>query len=153
MMTHTHPLPNEEATAQLAQNLARIIAPPLTIWLEGNLGAGKTTFVRHFLHALGHTGNVKSPTYSLVENYHFPHFTCHHFDLYRFADPEEWHDTGLSELFHANSICLIEWPQNGVPFTPPADLTLKLTSQADGTRLCTIHTHTPSTQESLASWI
>lgn len=153
MMTHIHPLPNEEATAQLAQNLARIIAPPLTIWLEGNLGAGKTTFVRHLLRALGHTGNVKSPTYSLVESYHLPSFTCHHFDLYRFADPEEWHDSGLSELFNTNSICLIEWPQNGGTLTPKPDLTLRLTPTDTQARLCEIHTHTPSTQESLASWI
>lgn len=152
-MMHTFTLIDETATVAFAQQLAQHITAPMTIWLEGNLGAGKTTFVRHLLHALGHTGNVKSPTYSLVESYRLTHLDCHHFDLYRFADPEEWHDAGLTELFNPHSICLIEWPQNGGTYTPPPDLTLQLTPTENGTRLCTLHAHSPSAQESLASWI
>lgn len=149
---HTHLLADEAATAALAQQLASTLHFPQTIWLQGNLGAGKTTFVRHLLHALGHTGKVKSPTYSLVESYLIGKHPCHHFDLYRFADPEEWHDAGLTELFDAHSLCLIEWPQNGGKLTPPPDLSIHLTPHQNG-RLCELQAHTPSGQESLASWI
>lgn len=134
-------LHDEAATAALAARLARSLHAPATVWLQGNLGAGKTTFVRAFLRARGYLNAVKSPTYTLVESYRIDTEDCHHFDLYRFADPEEWSDAGFDELFCPSSICFIEWPQNGGCLTPPPDLTIRL--ETDGTgRHCTLTAHT-----------
>ena len=85
--------------------------------------------------ALGHTGRVKSPTYTLVESYPLATCTVHHFDLYRFADPAEWHEAGLSELFDAHSLCLIEWPDKAGTWLPAADVLLALTLEGEGRRL------------------
>ena len=88
------------------------------------------------------------PTYAIVESYPLKPFTLHHFDLYRFTTPEEWEDAGLDELFAANSVCLIEWPQQGGEFTPPADITATLTHDGDG-RKCLLTAHTERGRESL----
>ena len=92
----------------------------------GPVGAGKTTFARHLIQALGYEGRVKSPTYTLVESYPFADFTIHHFDLYRFADPEEWDDAGFRDYFGPDTVCLVEWPDKAGALLPPADLTLEL---------------------------
>ena len=102
-------LADENDTLKLGERFAQLISPPLIIWLEGDLGAGKTTFTRGLLNALGYNGAVKSPTYNIVETYPFKGFNLHHFDLYRFQNPEEWLDAGLDELITADSIILIEW--------------------------------------------
>ncbi len=106
-------LPDEAATLELGARLAGALAPGLAIWLRGDLGAGKTTLTRGLLRELGFTGRVKSPTYTLVELYSFPRFNLYHFDLYRFADPDEWEDAGFREYFNPGSVCLVEWPDKG----------------------------------------
>lgn len=109
----------------------------MVIYLQGDLGAGKTTLTRGLLEGLGVTGRVKSPTYSLVEIYDFTEFTFYHFDLYRFTNPFEWEDSGFREYFHAKSVCLIEWPEKGEGFLPAADLMITL-SMANGARVAEI---------------
>ena len=145
-------LPDEAATLQLGADCARSLTAPLVIYLQGDLGAGKTTFTRGLLRALGHTGAVKSPTYAIVESYPFAHLTLHHFDLYRFSTPEEWEDAGLDDLFGDQSVCLIEWPQQGGEFTPAPDLTLSL-NHADSGRHCTVNAHTPNGHKHLEAWL
>lgn len=125
-------LADENDTLKLGERFAQLISPPLIIWLEGDLGAGKTTFTRGLLNALGYNGAVKSPTYNIVETYPFKGFNLHHFDLYRFQNPEEWLDAGLDELITADSIILIEWPQLGGDLAPPADIILNITISSSG---------------------
>lgn len=145
-------LPDESATLQLGESWAESLQSPLVVYLQGDLGAGKTTFTRGLLRGLGHQGAVKSPTYAIVESYPLPSLTLHHFDLYRFSTPEEWEDAGLDDLFSDGSVCLIEWPQQGGEFTPPADLTITLT-HADNGRNCTVTAHTPQGRKSLEAWL
>jgi len=95
--------------------------------LEGPLGAGKTTFVRHLLHALGVEGRIKSPTYAVVETYELAPLPISHFDFYRFDDPQEWEDAGLRELFGAPGLKLVEWADKAAPLLPVPDLRVTLT--------------------------
>lgn len=115
--------------------LANKLSPGLTIYLHGDLGAGKTTFVRGLLHGLGHIGKVKSPTYTLVEPYVISRFNIYHFDLYRFADPEEWDAAGFRDYFNAQSLCLVEWPEKAGDLIPQADMDVTLTIEKDGRML------------------
>ena len=96
----------------------------MVVWLDGDLGAGKTTLVRALLRALGHVGAVKSPTYTLVEVYVVSSIYWYHFDFYRFNDPIEFADAGLGEYFRNDSVCLVEWPHKAEGCLPPADLEL-----------------------------
>ena len=108
-------LPDEAATLAFGTLLAKALRPNLTVYLQGDLGVGKTTLVRGLLRALGFVGKVKSPTYTLLELYpveladQTPVQLCH-FDLYRFNDEEEWEYSGFREHFNEGSVCLIEWP-------------------------------------------
>jgi tRNA threonylcarbamoyladenosine biosynthesis protein TsaE len=121
---------------RLAVNIQRFIDQNpnahLNIALEGDLGAGKTTFARHLIQSLGHTGKVKSPTYTLCEPYPLVinnhTFTAHHFDLYRMRDPLEWREAGFVELFDVPGFCLIEWPEKAEGTLPPFDIQIQLTS-------------------------
>src|SRR5690348_12314748 len=107
----------------------RLPAEDLVIWLQGDLGAGKTTLVRGLLHALGHAGRVPSPTYTLVEPYSLRQREIKHLDLYRIADPEELAFLGIRDM---GGILLIEWPERGSHFLPPPDLVCRLDTAAPG---------------------
>ena len=104
-------LADEAATAALARRLADSLAPGMVIWLSGALGVGKTTLVRSLLAALGHTGRVASPTFTLLEPYELSSFPVYHFDFYRFSAANEWRDAGFDEYFAGNGVCLVEWPE------------------------------------------
>jgi len=128
-----------------ARSLAAL--PPLRkafIELHGPLGAGKTTFARHLLHALGVAGRVKSPTYAVMEPYELPGGSVWHFDFYRFNDPQEWEDAGFRDLFASPGLKLAEWPEKAVGLLPVADLAITLKVQADESRLATLAAHTPT---------
>lgn len=119
-------LADEVATTQIATQLAHVFAAGV-VYLVGGLGAGKTTFTRAWLHAKGHVGAVKSPTYTLVEPYQILGQPVFHFDLYRLNDPFELELMGIRDYFHDhNALLLIEWPQKGEPVIPAADLQLTL---------------------------
>lgn len=132
-------LPDEAATIALGRQLASVLGQGMVIWLDGDLGAGKTTLVRAMLRALGYDGPVKSPTYTLVEVYVVSSIYWYHFDFYRFSDPEEFEDAGLGEYFRSDSVCLVEWPGNAAAYVPPADLVLRFrfaeNAADDGRRL------------------
>lgn len=130
---------SEDDTAAFAQRLAALPAlRSAFIALHGDLGAGKTTFVRHLLRALGVAGRIKSPTYAVVE----PHeaadgLAVYHFDFYRFDDPREWEDAGFRDLFAGPGLKLAEWPEKAEGVLPTADLDLRIESDAEGLR--TVH--------------
>lgn len=127
--------PGEADCAAWATALAaRPELPDAFITLEGPLGAGKTTFVRHLLRALGVEGRIKSPTYAVVEPHSVGPLAISHFDFYRFSDPREWADAGLRELFAAPGLKLAEWPGNAGELLPLPDLRLTLAPQDDGRR-------------------
>ena len=119
-------LPDEAATLALGADIARGLRPGLTLYLQGDLGAGKTTLVRGVLRALGHVGRVKSPTYTLVEIYNLPAFELYHFDLYRMIDPREWMDAGFREVANGKTVSLVEWPEKAAGLLPPPDLRILL---------------------------
>ena len=132
--------PDEAATAAFAQHLAQ--QPALAnafIELDGDLGAGKTTLVRHLLRALGVGGRIKSPTYAEVEPYTLTRngepLAVWHFDFYRFTDPREWEDAGFRDLFAAPGLKLAEWAAKARATQPLADLVIRLQAQDDGTRV------------------
>lgn len=131
----TH-LNDEAATAALGAALARALAPGLTIYLHGDLGAGKTALTRALLHAAGYSGHVKSPTYTLAEPYSVviggQATEVIHFDLYRIASPEEFLDAGFREYFNQTTICIVEWPEKAGPVLPTPDINVFLTVSGEG---------------------
>jgi tRNA threonylcarbamoyladenosine biosynthesis protein TsaE len=141
---------NEEATAGFARWLAQ--QPDVldaVVALRGDLGAGKTTCVRHLLRALGVSGRIKSPTYAVVEPYTVTtaagrgQHAAYHFDFYRFSDPREWEDAGFRELFAGPGLKLCEWPDQAAGLMPVADLDITLSLQDDERRLVHLQAHTP----------
>lgn len=142
-IVETRVLRDEAATQALADALSR--QPALRnacIELHGNLGAGKTTFVRHLLRALGVSGRIKSPTYAVVEPHEAPGLHIWHFDFYRFNDPREWEDAGLRDLFASPGLKLAEWPEKAAGLLPVADLSLTLEARPDESRLATLEAGT-----------
>jgi tRNA threonylcarbamoyladenosine biosynthesis protein TsaE len=133
-VTAVFSLPDEAATQLLGQLLAPAVRPGMVIFLEGDLGAGKTTLVRALIRALGYQGPVKSPTYSLVEVYVISSLYLYHFDFYRFELPEEFLDAGFEEYFNDNTVCLVEWPERARGCVPAPDLRLRL-GHADSGRV------------------
>ncbi len=121
-------LASEEETAAFAARLAPLLEPGTIVYLQGPLGAGKTTLVRALLRARGVRGRVRSPTYTLVEDY--PGVV--HFDLYRLSDPEELEGIGLRDFLDGRTIFLIEWPERGEGVLPPPDLTIRLHPAGSG---------------------
>ncbi len=126
------------------------------IELHGDLGAGKTTLVRHLLRALGVQGRVKSPTYAVVEPYEVERrdavggrLDIWHFDFFRFNDPREWEDAGFRDLFASPGLKLAEWPEKAAGLLPRADLVIRIEALADESRCVTLAAHTPLGQELL----
>ena len=154
--------PDESATQSFAAQLAQA----LTSWpggrdarieLRGNLGAGKTTLVRHLLRAAGVQGRIKSPTYAVVE----PHqagtgesaWPIWHFDFYRFSDPQEWEDAGFRDIFAGPGLKLMEWPDKVAGQLPPADLVIELHALDENQRQVRMSAQTPAGQQWLTVWM
>jgi tRNA threonylcarbamoyladenosine biosynthesis protein TsaE len=127
----TQPVPNEDSVAVLAASFAGLITAPMVIYLEGDLGAGKTTFARAFIHALGYKAYVKSPSYGLLESYAVSGLSILHLDLYRIEDPQELDYLAIRDLHDANSVLLVEWPRKGESYLPAADLVLEFSEAGD----------------------
>jgi tRNA threonylcarbamoyladenosine biosynthesis protein TsaE len=141
--THTYKLHDEAGTDALGAALARVLQPGLAVYLHGDLGVGKTALTRALLHAAGHTGHVKSPTYTLAEPYAITlgsgaearMVTLIHFDLYRMLSPDEFLEAGFREHFNADSICIVEWPEKGDTVLPRPDIDIALSVQGHGRRV------------------
>ena len=148
---------NEDDTRAFA---ARLAAHPAIanafIELHGDLGAGKTTFVRHLLRALGIQGRVKSPTYAVVEPYEAPlapdperRLPIWHFDFFRFNNPQEWEDAGFRDIFASDGLKIAEWPEKAAGLLPIADLVIRIEALEDDSRSVSLHAQSPVGQELL----
>jgi len=140
-------LADEAATVGIGKNLAKVLQWQMTqqqaqqslvVFLNGDLGAGKTTLTRGFVRGMGHQGNVKSPTYTLVEPYELPPWQVYHFDLYRLGDPEELEYMGIRDYFSDNCCCFIEWPEKGTGLLANADIIINMVYQ-DEHRVIDLH--------------
>ena len=128
-------LPDSVATEYYGANLAKQLPNKCLIFLTGDLGSGKTTLVRGFLRALGYNNTVKSPTYTLVEEYPLKRGLVCHFDLYRVQDPEELELIGIRDYLSQQAICFIEWPERGLNTLPEPDIHINLVQEGQGRRL------------------
>ncbi len=135
LMKYEVELADERQTVAAGERVGRCLQAPALIFLQGDLGAGKTTFCRGVLQACNYFGAVKSPTYTLVEPYELAEVTVYHFDLYRLGDPEELEYMGLRDYIGDHSICLIEWPQRGAGVLPSPDIQVNIAQQGHGRRL------------------
>jgi tRNA threonylcarbamoyladenosine biosynthesis protein TsaE len=127
--------PDEAAMLALGASLYAALESGSVVYLEGDLGMGKTTLSRGIIQAAGHAGAVKSPTYTLVEPYQLAGGTIYHFDLYRLNDSEELEFMGIRDYFADFRLTLIEWPERGVGFLPPADLVVRIQPELPGRRV------------------
>jgi len=107
----------------------------MVVFLSGELGSGKTTLARGIIRGLGHTGRVKSPSYALVEPYKLSKLYLYHFDFYRFTNPKELAEAGFREYFSADTVCLVEWPENATGLLPAADLTITIEAAGPGRKV------------------
>ena len=152
-------LVDESATVafgtQLAQGIGTLTAQQrsagVTIYLNGDLGAGKTTLTRGIVTGFGHQGRVKSPTYTLVEPYELDKCTIYHFDLYRLSDPEELEFMGVRDYFSQGVVCVVEWPQRGEGVLPSADLLVELVYVGEQRRIKLVSNS--ALGEDLVSWL
>ncbi len=128
-------LDSMEQTEKFGADLFNKLSGKVLIFLEGDLGVGKTTLVRGFLRAAGYRGIVKSPTYNLVEEYCVDQLKIFHFDLYRLTDPEELEWIGIRDYFDQEAICFIEWPDKGQGFLPAPDKVIRLAVKNSGREL------------------
>jgi tRNA threonylcarbamoyladenosine biosynthesis protein TsaE len=133
--TQTRYLSNEEATLTLGAEMSGVLEKPALVFLEGDLGVGKTTLSRGLLRGLGHEGGVKSPTYTLVEPYALDGVTVFHFDLYRLSDGAELAYLGLDDYFATPSILLVEWPERGAGWLGSPDWRVTLSPEREGRRV------------------
>jgi tRNA threonylcarbamoyladenosine biosynthesis protein TsaE len=141
--TRSQHWPDEAACAASAVALAhRPGVDKAFIELQGPLGAGKTTFARHLLQALGVKGRVKSPTYAVMEPYEVPGMHLWHFDFYRFNDPQEWEDAGFRDVFASPGLKLVEWPEKAAGLLPAPDLVVHIEPGADDQRSVSLSAHT-----------
>ena len=124
--------PNERDLEHFANKFSCNIPRPLVIWLEGDLGAGKTAFARALIHALGYKGRVKSPTYGLLEHYPLDALQVLHMDLYRISDPGELEFLGIEDLLGEQTILLVEWPDRGGFWLPKPDFIFRFAYAKQG---------------------
>jgi tRNA threonylcarbamoyladenosine biosynthesis protein TsaE len=148
-------LNNEPATQKLAAVLANALPAPALIYLHGNLGAGKTFFTRSFLSALGFTGRVKSPTFTLMEPYEITNNhlveNVYHFDFYRFTAGSDWRDAGFEDYLPGNGIAIVEWPENAIGLPTP-DIDLHLThGEEETSRFATLHAHSDKARKAASN--
>ncbi len=135
----------------LGKKMAAALHAGMTIYLFGNLGAGKTTLTRGILHGLGYHHVVKSPTYNLVEIYKISRLYLYHFDFYRFNNYFEWEEAGFRDYFNSDSICVVEWPEKAGDLLPEADLQLFF-SILDTGRSIEIRAGTETGKQCLIQW-
>lgn len=140
---------DEQALLGLAEQLAQLIQP-CTIYLQGDLGAGKTTFSRALIKAMGYKMAVKSPTFTLVEPYPLKPYPVYHFDLYRLSEPEELEYIGIRDYDPKQAILLIEWPSKGEAYLPPADWLIDIDLESVSTRSVNITANTQQGESLLA---
>lgn len=150
-MSYTIQLANEADTLLFGEQLAATFHPNLTVFLHGELGAGKTTLVRGMLKGLNYHDKVKSPTYNLVEIYKLSELYLYHFDFYRFIDPLEWEEAGFREYFNQHSICLVEWPEKAENFLSAADLEIWI-HYAETGRSAELEAKTEAGEQCLIHW-
>lgn len=136
MQTWRTHLPDESATARLGVALGQALQRGTVVFLHGDLGAGKTALTRALIQSAGHTGPVKSPTYTLSEPYQVTlggePVQVVHFDLYRMSSPEEFLDAGFREEFNVDNVCIVEWPEKADGVLPPPDLDVVLSVNGNG---------------------
>ena len=126
---------SEPAMLELGADFAALLTAGEIVFLQGDLGAGKTTIVRGMLQGLGHPGAVTSPTYTLVEPYHLGGLDIYHFDLYRLKDPAELEMIGIRDMLDSDALCLIEWPDRGLGVLPAPDWLITIENVGGGRKV------------------
>ena len=142
-------LEDESMTLEAAYLMSQCLSPGLMIYLEGGLGAGKTTFCRGLMRGLGHDQAVKSPTFTVVEPYQLSGLDIYHCDLYRLSDPEELDYMGFEDYVHDRSICLVEWPDKGRGVLSPPDVVLSMAAEEGEQRVLDVMARTAAGEELL----